>query len=183
VKTSTHPTTQKGVRPYPAAYREEPGAARGIRDPRIGRPVSRSSSREISLAARMDHSDRDSWDMTLHPLKSYHTFQGRSQGAERFLSEKTAHREGIRHLIPWYLKVYPKTKGRDSPRQCALAALRRQKTLAKRQKSFSHPPRKRASTRRALPARSNGSQRSVFLWNPPSNPLHHLDSVCQQTTR
>jgi hypothetical protein len=28
------------------------------------------------------------------------------------------HREGIRHLIPGYLKVYPKTKGGAPPRQC-----------------------------------------------------------------
>jgi hypothetical protein len=80
----------------------------------------------------MGHADRDSWDMTLHPLKSINYIilsKGGAKGRSGFKTVKTAHREGIRHLIPWYLKVYPKTKGRDSPRQSTLTVLRRKENM------------------------------------------------------
>jgi hypothetical protein len=110
-------------------------------------------------------------------------FKGGAKGRSGFPLRKTTHREGIRHLIPWYLKVYPKTKGRDSPAPVRAHSAAAPENPGETANTVFAPSAQRASSRRAFVRRANGSQRPVFLWNPPSNPLHHLDSDCQQTTR
>jgi hypothetical protein len=113
--------------------------------------------------------------MTLHPLKVKCYLPRAEQGGAVSIRLKLPHREGIRPLIPWYLKVYPKTKGRDSHQDALSVPLVREKPGKSKSESFGYTPLHRAlSLQKARTLRRVRSGRGPCpqsLRNPPSNPL------------